>query len=109
VNLLVSLFLILGAVGHFVISQSVSSIIIGTYSVLASLIVLASEIRQYPKGLETSFPGWWSFLGRGMFYLLFGVLNLEGRTILEVAGAAVAFTGIVYIILAWVPAARFPG
>ncbi|RSH93893.1 Late Golgi vesicles protein [Saitozyma podzolica] len=49
-----------------------------------------------------------SFVGRGVFYLLLGVLMLNYYTILYVCGSIVGFAGLVYIALNFVPLVEAP-
>ncbi|KAJ9108672.1 hypothetical protein QFC20_003371 [Naganishia adeliensis] len=49
-----------------------------------------------------------SFLGRGVFYLLVGILMLNYYLVLYIAGSVVGFVGLVYIGLHFMPVIEPP-
>ncbi|GFZ45801.1 hypothetical protein JCM24511_03531 [Saitozyma sp. JCM 24511] len=102
---------IAGGVGSL-IHHSFSSIIIGIYEVLAGTIIIFLEARtptEEHKALVHKYASFMhSFVGRGVFYLLLGVLMLNYYTILYVCGSIVGFAGLVYIVLNFVPLVEAP-
>ncbi|KAK8869587.1 hypothetical protein IAR55_000154 [Kwoniella newhampshirensis] len=107
VNMVVGGFAIAGGVGSL-IKHHFSSIIIGIYEVLAGAIVIFLEVRpptEEHKALIQKYASFLhSFVGRGVFYLLLGVLMLNYYTILYVCGAVVGLVGLAYVGLHFVPA-----
>ncbi|BEI81722.1 hypothetical protein CcaverHIS002_0208820 [Cutaneotrichosporon cavernicola] len=110
-NIAVGGLMIAGAVGCF-INLSFSSIIIGIYEILAGVVVLGMEVRQpseQGKALVSHYASFMhSFIGRGVFYILMGVLLLNHYTLLYVCGSIVAFVGLVFVALHFVPAIDTP-
>ncbi|KAG8934693.1 hypothetical protein FRC03_009407 [Tulasnella sp. 419] len=104
-NVAVGGLLIAGAVGHF-IWHSFSSIIIGVYALLFGSILIALELLPVPLQYNVLIHKYASFLysfaGRGVFYVLAGVLLLSHYTLLYVSGSIVGFVGLVYFILEFV-------
>ncbi|KAK1925088.1 Golgi apparatus membrane protein TVP15 [Papiliotrema laurentii] len=111
VNMAVGGVAIAGGVGSL-IHHSFSSIIIGIYEVLAGAITIFLEIRaptEEQKALIHKYASFMhSFVGRGVFYLLLGVLMLNYYTILYVCGSIVGLAGIAYIALHFVPMVEPP-
>ncbi|KAL7424210.1 hypothetical protein Q5752_001796 [Cryptotrichosporon argae] len=93
---------IAGGVGSL-IHHSFSSIIIGVYEVLIGAVLVFLEVRpptDEHKALVAQYASFMhSFLGRGVFYLLLGVLMLNYYTILYVCGTIVGTAGLAYIVL----------
>ncbi|WWC69234.1 uncharacterized protein I206_103171 [Kwoniella pini CBS 10737] len=102
VNIVVGGFAVAGGVGSL-IHHSFSSIIIGIYEVLIGAIIIFLEIRtptEEHKALIHKYASFMhSFIGRGVFYLLLGVLMLSYYTILYICGSVVGFVGLAYIAL----------
>jgi len=105
-NLLVGALLIAGAVGNF-IAHSFSSIIIGIYALVFGVITVALEVINVPHQYSTIIHKYasffYSFGGRGIFYLLAGVLLLNHYTLLYISGSVVGFAGIVFFVLEFLP------
>jgi len=105
-NIVVGGLLIAGAVGNYFV-HSFSSLIIGTYSLFFGVVTLALELFPLPPfythliNRYASF--FYSFAGRGVFYVLAGVLLLNHYTLLYVSGSLVAFVGVVYFALEFLP------
>ncbi|KDQ08045.1 hypothetical protein BOTBODRAFT_192015 [Botryobasidium botryosum FD-172 SS1] len=105
-NVVVGGLLIAGAVGNFLV-HSFSSIIIGTYSLLFGVVTLALELAPIPPfyahliNRYASF--FYSFAGRGVFYVLAGVLLFNHYTLLYVSGSLIGFIGVVYFALEFLP------
>ncbi|WWC60884.1 uncharacterized protein I303_103460 [Kwoniella dejecticola CBS 10117] len=102
VNIVVGGFAVAGGVGSL-INHSFSSIIIGIYEVLIGAIIIFLEIRtptEEHKALVHKYASFMhSFIGRGVFYLLLGVLMLNYYTILYICGTVVGVVGLAYIAL----------
>ncbi|WVN86668.1 uncharacterized protein L203_101839 [Cryptococcus depauperatus CBS 7841] len=111
VNMGVGGFAVAGGVGSL-IKHNFSSIIIGLYEVLIGAVVIFLEIRtptEEHKTLVHKYASFMhSFLGRGVFYLLLGVLMLNYYTILYICGTAVGFVGLVFIGLHFVHVIEAP-
>ncbi|WWD16151.1 hypothetical protein CI109_100576 [Kwoniella shandongensis] len=108
---LVGGFAVAGAIGSL-INHSFSSIIIGIYEVIAGALIVFLEVRpptEEQKALVHKYASFLhSFVGRGVFYLLLGVLMLNYYTILYVCGSVVGLVGLAYIGLHFVPAIEPP-
>ncbi|WVR05362.1 hypothetical protein IAU60_002376 [Kwoniella sp. DSM 27419] len=106
VNIGVGGFAIAGGIGSL-INHSFSSIIIGIYEVLIGAIIVFLEVRpptEEHKALVHKYASFMhSFVGRGGFYLLLGVLMLNYYTILYICGTVVGAVGLAYIVLNFVP------
>ncbi|WVQ78466.1 hypothetical protein IAT38_000552 [Cryptococcus sp. DSM 104549] len=104
-------FAIAGGVGSL-IKHHFSSIIIGIYEVLIGAIIIFLEVRpptEEHKALIHNYASFMhSFIGRGVFYLLLGVLMLNYYTILYICGTVVGVVGLAYIGLHFVPAIEPP-
>ncbi|KAK4687756.1 hypothetical protein P7C73_g2364, partial [Tremellales sp. Uapishka_1] len=111
VNIAVGGFAIAGGVGSL-IKHEFSSIIIGIYEVLAGAIIMFLEVRsptEEHKALVQKYASFMhSFIGRGVFYLLLGVLMLNFYTILYICGTVVAVVGLAFIGLSFVPVFEAP-
>ncbi|ORY29959.1 Golgi apparatus membrane protein TVP15 [Naematelia encephala] len=106
VNMVVGGFAIAGGIGS-AIHHSFSSIIIGVYEILTGAIIIFLEVRaptEHQKTLIHKYASFMhSFIGRGVFYLLLGVLMLNYYTILYICGTVVGVVGIAYIALNFFP------
>ncbi|TYJ51655.1 hypothetical protein B9479_007760 [Cryptococcus floricola] len=104
-------FAVAGGIGSL-IKHHFSSIIIGIYEVLIGAVIIFLEVRpitEEHKALVHKYASFMhSFLGRGVFYLLLGVLMLNYYTILYVCGTVVGVVGAAYIALNFVPAVDAP-
>ncbi|TXT10258.1 uncharacterized protein COLE_04192 [Cutaneotrichosporon oleaginosum] len=102
---------IAGGIGS-IINLSFSSIIIGVYEILAGVVVLGMEVRKpskHQKALVAQYASFMhSFIGRGVFYLLMGVLMLNYHTLLKVCGSIVGLVGLAFVALHFIPAVDTP-
>lgn len=91
--------------GQF-ISHHFSSIIIGIYSLIFGLVILGLEVVSVPPRYNAIISKYASFLhsfaGRGVSYLLAGVLLLNHYVLLYISGSIVAVIGILYFSLEFV-------
>ncbi|KAL1411039.1 hypothetical protein Q8F55_001986 [Vanrija albida] len=98
-------FVIAGGIGSL-IHLKFSSIIIGIYELLAGAVILALEVvspTEQQKALVHSYASFLhSFVGRGVFYILLGVLMLDNYLLVQICGGAVALVGIIYVALHFV-------
>jgi len=101
-NILTGALLVAGAVGHF-IYHSFSSIVIGIYALAFGAVLIGLEVYQPPTNYVTLLYQYASFLfsfaGRGVFYILAGVLLLNHYVLLYVSGGFVIVFGIGFIAL----------
>ncbi|EJT96556.1 COPI associated [Dacryopinax primogenitus] len=110
-NTLAAALLLGGGITHL-IYHSFTSIIVGIYAVIFGILVALLE--WYPVGAErhhvlyrhASF--FYSFIGRGIFYALFGVLLLDHFTVAYVFGGFLIFVGIIFFVLQFVPIYDIP-
>ncbi|EIW70201.1 hypothetical protein M231_01642 [Tremella mesenterica] len=106
VNMVVGGVAIAGGVGSL-IHHSFSSIIIGIYEVVAGAITIFLEIRkptEEHKALVHKYASFMhSFIGRGVFYVLLGVLMLNYYTLLYVCGTIVGAIGLAFVGLNFIP------
>jgi len=104
-NTLAAGLLLGGGIAHL-IYHSFTSIIVGIYAVVFGIIVAVLE--WYPIGAErhavlyrhSSF--FYSFIGRGIFYMLFGVLLLDHYVVAYVFGGILIAVGVVFFVLQFV-------
>ncbi|KAI9637952.1 Golgi apparatus membrane protein TVP15 [Dioszegia hungarica] len=111
VNMAVGGLMIAGGVGSL-INHSFSSIIIGVYELLFGVVTIGLEIQvptEEQKALVHKYASFiHSFVGRGVYYLLLGVLMLNYYTILYICGSILGLVGLVYIGLHFVPIVEPP-
>jgi len=104
-NAVIGALLVTGAVGNF-IAHSFSSIIIGIYALVLGAIILGLELVPIPPRYVSLIGHYASFLhsfaGRGVCYVLFGILLLNHYVLLYVSGSIIAFIGVVFIVLEFV-------
>ncbi|KIO28442.1 hypothetical protein M407DRAFT_242991 [Tulasnella calospora MUT 4182] len=105
INIVVGACMITGAVFQF-LWHSFSSIIIGVYAVLFGGTVIGLEVYNLPSNYQTilyRYAGFlYSFVGRGVFYILVGVL-ITGTSPLRYAFATVVgVVGLAYVVLEFV-------
>jgi len=110
-NGLAGALLLGGGIAHLVY-HSFASIIIGIYAILFGLIVAVLEFYPLPDErhavLYRHVSFFYSFVGRGIFYLLFGVLLLDHYVVAYVFGAILGFEGLVFCALQLVPIYELP-
>ncbi|KZT51529.1 COPI associated [Calocera cornea HHB12733] len=110
-NTLAGALLLGGGISHL-IYHSFTSIIVGIYAIIFGLIVGLLEFYPMPPErhavLYRHASFFYSFIGRGIFYVLFGVLLLDHYTVAYVFGSLVAFEGLVFFALQFVPIYEIP-
>ncbi|KAL0254122.1 hypothetical protein I308_101502 [Cryptococcus tetragattii IND107] len=111
VNMIVGGFAIAGGVGSL-IKHHFSSIIIGIYEILTGAVIIFLEVRpptEEHKAIIQKYASFMhSFLGRGVFYLLLGVLMLNYYTLLYICGTIVGAVGLAFIALHFVHMVEAP-
>jgi TM2 domain-containing membrane protein YozV len=106
VNLAVGVLMILGGISQF-FDKSVDRIIVGVYVILFGLATGLLEF-QIPPQVARYASFMFSFLGRGLFYLFIGCIIVGTDWTKYVPGAIVAFGGIVYGVLEYIPSIEPP-
>ncbi|KAL7796627.1 Golgi apparatus membrane protein TVP15 [Trichoderma ceciliae] len=106
VNLVVAGVTVLGGVFH-ISSLGFQDLVIGIYMIVFGLSIALLEF-QIPPQVSRYANFLFSFIGRGIFYILLGGLLLGEKTISNIAGGAVGIVGIGYIALEFIPSIEPP-
>ncbi|KAI1153209.1 Golgi apparatus membrane protein TVP15 [Nemania diffusa] len=106
VNLVVGAVMLFGGITQF-IHPTFESIILGVYVVIFGAIVGLLEF-QIPPQVSRYASFMFSFLGRGIFYIITGSILLSGHPIRYVAGSIIGAVGVVYAALEFVPSIEPP-
>jgi len=106
VNLGVAALMVLGGISQF-FPISFQSSIIGIYVIIFGLVTALLEF-QIPPYVAKYGSFLFSFLGRGIFYLFVGTILLHDHILREIAGSVVAFIGLGYILLEYIPSIEPP-
>ncbi|KAK4494085.1 hypothetical protein PRZ48_014383 [Zasmidium cellare] len=106
-NLVIAVFLILGGIGQFFPAFHVQSIIVAAYLFIFGIATALLEF-QIPPQIARYGSFMFSFVGRGALYLFLGCITMGDNWWKYVAGAIVAFSGLVYIGLEFVPSIEPP-
>lgn len=105
INIIVGASMITGAVFQF-IAHSFSNIIIGVYAALFGTTVIGLEFYTPPSNYQAiiyRYAGFlYSFVGRGVFYILVGVLITGSMPLHYAFGTAVGVVGLAFIVLEFV-------
>ncbi|KAL7922327.1 Golgi apparatus membrane protein TVP15 [Trichoderma austrokoningii] len=101
VNLAVAGVTVLGGVFH-IFPIGFQNIILGVYMIVFGLAIALLEF-QVPPQVSRYANFLFSFIGRGVFYILIGGLLLGDKTISNIAGGIVGIAGIGYVGLEFVP------
>ncbi|GFP53291.1 golgi apparatus membrane protein tvp15 [Trichoderma asperellum] len=101
VNLVVAGVTVLGGVFH-IFPIGLQNLIIGIYMIVFGLAIALLEF-QVPPQVSRYANFLFSFIGRGVFYILIGGLLLGDKLISNIAGGIVGIAGIGYIGLEFVP------
>lgn len=101
VNLVVAGVTVLGGVFH-IFPLGLQNIIIGIYMIVFGLAIALLEF-QVPPQVSRYANFLFSFIGRGVFYILIGGLLLGDKVIANIAGGIVGIAGIGYVGLEFVP------
>ncbi|PON29484.1 hypothetical protein TGAM01_v201733 [Trichoderma gamsii] len=84
------------------LSDIFQNVIIGIYMIVFGLAIALLEF-QVPPQVSRYANFLFSFIGRGVFYILIGGLLLGDKTIANIAGGIVGIAGIGYVGLEFVP------
>ncbi|RFU78776.1 golgi apparatus membrane tvp15 [Trichoderma arundinaceum] len=97
-------FVVDGADCWFDYSQN---LIIGIYMIVFGLSIALLEF-QIPPQVSRYANFLFSFIGRGIFYILLGGLILGEKVISQIAGGSVGIIGIGYVALEFIPSIEPP-
>ncbi|KAA6409280.1 MAG: COPI-coated vesicle [Lasallia pustulata] len=106
VNLAVAVFMVLGGISQF-FPITTQSVIIGCYVIIFGLATALLEF-QIPPYVSRYASFLFSFLGRGIFYIFVGSILLHDHPLRKIAGSIVAITGVVYVVLEYIPSIEPP-
>ncbi|KAM0261686.1 hypothetical protein ACHAQJ_002138 [Trichoderma viride] len=101
VNLVVAGVTVLGGVFH-IFPVGFQNLVLGIYMIVFGLAIALLEF-QTPPQVSRYANFLFSFIGRGIFYILIGGLLLGDKTISYIAGGIVGVAGIGYVALEFVP------
>ncbi|WPB02710.1 uncharacterized protein RHO25_007346 [Cercospora beticola] len=102
VNLAVGIFIILGGVGQFWPGITVQGIILAVYLWIFGLeFQIPPQVARYASFM-------FSFIGRGIFYIFVGCIQMGDRWWKYLSGALVVFVGIAYVVLEFTPSIEPP-
>ncbi|KTW30867.1 hypothetical protein T552_00577 [Pneumocystis carinii B80] len=101
INVSTAIIMILGGISQF-FPLGFKNIIIGIYVIMFGIVTGVLEFFVPPQTAKyCSF--FFSFLGRGIFYVFVGGLLLDNSILRIVSGAIVIIIGIVYLLLEFIP------
>ncbi|KAL6698261.1 Golgi apparatus membrane protein TVP15 [Trichoderma pleuroticola] len=106
VNLAVAGITVLGGVFH-IFPVGFQNLVIGIYMIVFGLAVALLEF-QIPPQVSRYANFLFSFIGRGIFYILLGGLLLGDHLISNLAGGAVGIIGVGYVALEFIPSIEPP-
>ncbi|GAB0133026.1 hypothetical protein EsDP_00001444 [Epichloe bromicola] len=106
VNLVVATITILGGIVSIFMHQ-LQTIILGAYMLVFGLAIALLEF-QIPPQMSRYANFLFSFVGRGIFYVLIGGLLFGKEVLSNIAGAIVCIVGLGYIALEFVPSIEPP-
>ncbi|KAK7956767.1 COPI associated protein [Apiospora aurea] len=107
VNLVVAAVMILGGIVQF-FNFGVQTLIIGIYEIIFGAAVALLEF-QIPPQVSRYASFMFSFIGRGVFYIFMGSILLSSDWFRGLAGSIVAFVGVAYCALEFIPSIEPPG
>ncbi|MCJ1311974.1 Late Golgi vesicles protein [Agyrium rufum] len=105
-NLAVGVFMVLGGITRFS-GGFFNDFIIGAYVIIFGLANIGLEF-QIPPYIARYASFYFSFLGRGIFYIFVGSIILTVGWASKTAGTLVGVAGIVYAVLEFVPSIEPP-
>ncbi|OAA32228.1 Golgi apparatus membrane protein TVP15 [Moelleriella libera RCEF 2490] len=106
VNLVVAAVTVLGGIAGIFVFQ-LQSIILGAYMIVFGLSIALLEFQIPPQ--VTRYANFlFSFIGRGVFYILIGGLLFGDHLISRIAGSIVCIVGLGYVALEFVPSIEPP-
>ncbi|KAG6008345.1 hypothetical protein E4U21_004549 [Claviceps maximensis] len=106
VNLVVATITILGGIAGIFLLQ-LQSIILGAYLIVFGLAIALLEF-QIPPQVSRYANFLFSFIGRGIFYVLIGGLLFGKQVLSNIAGVIVCIIGVGYVALEFIPSIEPP-
>ncbi|QUC20204.1 uncharacterized protein UV8b_04445 [Ustilaginoidea virens] len=106
VNLVVATITVLGGITE-IFSFQLQYIILGTYMIVFGLAIALLEF-QIPPQVSRYANFLFSFIGRGIFYILIGGLLFGTSVLSNIAGGIVCITGLGYVGLEFIPSIEPP-
>ncbi|KAK8051414.1 COPI associated protein [Apiospora rasikravindrae] len=106
VNLVVAAVMILGGIVQF-FNFGVQTLIIGIYEIIFGAAVALLEF-QIPPQVSRYASFMFSFIGRGVFYIFMGSILLSSDWFRGLAGSIIAFVGVAYCALEFIPSIEPP-
>ncbi|KAK6819715.1 hypothetical protein PG990_010207 [Apiospora arundinis] len=106
VNLVVAAVMILGGIVQF-FNFGVQTLIIGIYEIIFGAAVALLEF-QIPPQVSRYASFMFSFIGRGVFYIFMGSILLSSDWFRGLAGSIIAFVGLAYCALEFIPSIEPP-
>ncbi|KAG5967602.1 hypothetical protein E4U58_002138 [Claviceps cyperi] len=106
VNLVVATVTVLGGIAGIFLFQ-LQSIILGAYLIVFGLAIALLEF-QIPPQVSRYANFLFSFIGRGIFYVLIGGLLFGKEVLSNIAGVIVCIIGVGYVALEFVPSIEPP-
>ncbi|KAI9795668.1 MAG: Late Golgi vesicles protein [Piccolia ochrophora] len=98
--------MILGGISQF-FGITLQSAIIGSYVIIFGLATGFLEF-QIPPYMAKYASFYFSFLGRGIFYIFTGSILLSGKWPRIVGGSIIGIVGVAYVILEFIPSIEPP-
>ncbi|EFY93440.1 COPI-coated vesicle protein, putative [Metarhizium acridum CQMa 102] len=89
------------------LSDILQPIILGAYMIVFGLAIALLEF-QIPPQVSRYANFLFSFMGRGIFYILVGGLLLGQHVLSNIAGGTVGIVGVGYIALEFIPSIEPP-
>ncbi|KAK8028718.1 hypothetical protein PG991_005774 [Apiospora marii] len=106
VNLVVAAVMVVGGIVQF-FNFGVQTLIIGIYEIIFGGAVALLEF-QIPPQVSRYASFMFSFIGRGVFYIFMGSILLSSDWFRGLAGTIVAFVGVAYCALEFIPSIEPP-
>ncbi|KAK7981967.1 hypothetical protein PG984_009325 [Apiospora sp. TS-2023a] len=106
VNLVVAAVMVVGGIVQF-FNFGVQTLIIGIYEIIFGAAVALLEF-QIPPQVSRYASFMFSFIGRGVFYIFMGSILLSSDWFRGLAGTIVAFVGVAYCALEFIPSIEPP-
>ncbi|KAG7691494.1 hypothetical protein KL930_001149 [Ogataea haglerorum] len=90
-----------------VVNLAVAAISVSLYILGLGGVVGYLEFKNPPQ-LYAYASSFFSFLGRGLIYVLIAILNFHGSVFRVLAAVLVLLAGVVYIVLEFIPSIQAP-
>ncbi|KHN98102.1 Golgi apparatus membrane protein TVP15 [Metarhizium album ARSEF 1941] len=106
VNLVVAVITVLGGIAQ-IFNFQLQAIILGAYMIVFGLAIALLEF-QIPPQVSRYANFLFSFIGRGIFYILLGGLLFGKGVLPNIAGGIVCIFGVGYVALEFIPSIEPP-